>query len=452
MASISSLGIGSGLDLNGLLDQLEASERQQLTPITQKQQSYQAKISAYGKLESALTAFQDASEKLADAKQFQAVKNQVSGDALTVVQGDDALTGNYDIEVTQRARAYSIATQGVADPEERLGAGSLSITLANGDTLDLEISDKKSSLESIRNAINEAGGGVQASLMNDGSGTPYRLVLSSSDTGTEAAIAEVTFSGGPGAALSLDPATEVSARNAELTVNGIAVSSQSNRVEDAIQGLTLNLVETGSATIDVTRDSTGIKKAVKGFVDSYNKLQETIDGLTRYDQKTGSRGELLGDTTLRGIDAQLRGLIGAALPEGEMRTLSDLGITLTVDGTLEIDDEELDDALENHLSAVSAFFAGGPEGAGNEGLAAGLKAALAGIVDDGGTLEDATEGLESSIENLQAHYSRTEERINSTLDRYRKQFQQLDSIIAQMNSTSSYLTQQFDALNAQLGQ
>lgn len=452
MASISSLGIGSGLDLNGLLDQLEASERQQLTPITQKQQSYQAKISAYGKLESALTAFQDASEKLADAKQFQAVKNQVSGDALTVVQGDDALTGNYDIEVTQRARAYSIATQGVADPEARLGAGSLSITLANGDTLDLEISDKKSSLESIRNAINEAGGGVQASLMNDGSGTPYRLVLSSSDTGTEAAIAEVTFSGGPGAALSLDPATEVSARNAELTVNGIAVSSQSNRVEDAIQGLTLNLVETGSATIDVTRDSTGIKKAVKGFVDSYNKLQETIDGLTRYDQKTGSRGELLGDTTLRGIDAQLRGLIGAALPEGEMRTLSDLGITLTVDGTLEIDDEELDDALENHLSAVSAFFAGGPEAAEGEGLAAGLEAALARIVDDGGTLEDATEGLESSIENLQEHYSRTEERINSTLDRYRKQFQQLDSMIAQMNSTSSYLTQQFDALNAQLGQ
>ncbi|GAA5110566.1 flagellar filament capping protein FliD [Alloalcanivorax gelatiniphagus] len=448
MASISSLGIGSGLDLNGLLDQLESSERQQLAPITRKQQSYQAKISAYGKLESALNAFKEASEKLSETKHFQAVKNQVGGDAITVIQGDGALTGNYDLEVTQRARGYSIATQGVADSEERLGAGSISITLANGDTMDVEITDKKSSLESIRDTINAAGGGVQASLMNDGSGTPFRLVLSSSATGTEAAIADVSFSGGPAGSLSLDPDTEVPARNAELTVNGIAVSSQSNRVEGAIQGLTLNLVETGSATLDVTRDTAGIKKAVTSFVNSYNKLQETIDGLSRYDQKTRTSGDLLGDTTLRGINAQLRGLMGSSVPGGDLNTLTDMGITLTVDGTLEIDDEELDAAVENNLSAVSAFFVGSGD---EDGMAVRLEETLAGIVDDGGTLEDATKGLETSIENLQAHYSRTEERINATLARYRKQFQQLDSMIAQMNSTSSYLTQQFDALNAQLG-
>jgi len=448
MASISSLGIGSGLDLNGLLDQLESSERQQLAPITRKQQSYQAKISAYGKLESALNAFKEASEKLTEAKQFQAVKNQVGGDAITVVQGDGALTGNYDLEVTQRARGYSIATQGVADSEERLGAGAISITLGNGETLDVEITDKKSSLESIRDTINAAGGGVQASLMNDGSGTPFRLVLSSSETGTEAAIADVSFSGGPAGSLSLDPATEVPARNAELTVNGIAVSSQSNRVEGAIQGLTLNLVETGSATLDVTRDTAAIKKAVTGFVNSYNKLQETIDGLSRYDQKTGTSGDLLGDTTLRGINAQLRGLMGGTVSGGELKTLTDLGITLTVDGTLEIDDDDLGAAMEDNLSAVSAFFVGGED---EDGMAVRLQDALAGIVDDGGTLEGATKGLETSIDSLQAHYSRTEERINATLARYRKQFQQLDSMIAQMNSTSSYLTQQFDALNAQLG-
>lgn len=451
MASITSLGVGSGLDLNGLLDQLEASERQQLTPITRKQQSYQARISAYGKLENALGGFREAIGKLTDAQGFQAVKHKLSGDALTVVRGDDALTGSHEVKVTQRARGYSIATQGVADPRAQLGAGDISLTLANGETLQVAIDEAgegNSSLQDIRDAINDSDAGVRASLMNDGGDSPYRLVLSSAQTGSEAAITEVRFEGDLGAALSLDTSTEVVARNAEFTVNGIAVISQSNRVEDAIQGLTLNLVETGTTTIEVERDSAAIKKAVTGFAEAYNDLQGTIDNLTRFDQETGSRGELLGDNTLRGIDSRLRALVGGSLADGELRTLADLGINLAVDGTLEVDDEALDDAVENRLGAVTRLFAGGGD---NDGLATLLERTLAEIVDDGGTLEDATEGLETSIGNLQEHYTRTEARIEATLTRYRRQFQQLDSMIAQMNATSSYLTQQFDALNAQLG-
>ena len=450
MASISSLGIGSGLDLNGLLDQLEASERQQLSPIVQKQKSHQAKISAYGRLESALTGFQDAVAKLAESKQFEAVKSSVSGDALGASMGDGALTGNYDLEVTQRARGYSIATQGVAAADEQLGAGTLNITLANGDSLELTIGEKQSTLEGVRDAINEAGGGVQAALMNDGGDTPYRLVLSSTETGTEAAIDTVTFGGDLGAQLSLDQASEVQALNAELTVNGITVSSQSNSVEDAIQGVTLNLKETGTATLDITRDGGGIKKAVKGFAEAYNTLQKTLDNLTRFNQETGETGALLGDTTLRGIESQLRAVVsGATSGDGEFSTLADIGITLKVDGTLEVDDEAVEDAVDNQLAGLARFFTGGAD---KNGLAVRLDETLAEMVDDGGTLDDATEGLETSIESLQRQYNRTEDRINSTLARYRTEFQKLDSMIAQMNSTSTYLTQQFDALNAQLGQ
>ena len=110
MASISSLGIGSGLDLNGLLDQMESAERQQLAPITQQQKSYQAKISAYGTLESKLADFREAAAKLGDSQQFDAVKSSVSGDALNAVVGEDALPGTHDIVVNNKARAYSIAT------------------------------------------------------------------------------------------------------------------------------------------------------------------------------------------------------------------------------------------------------------------------------------------------------------------------------------------------------
>ncbi|UWN48859.1 Flagellar hook-associated protein 2 [Alcanivorax sp. ALC70] len=154
----------------------------------------------------------------------------------------------------------------------------------------MEIGEKQSTLEGVRDAINEAGGGVQAALMNDGGDTPYRLVLSSTETGTEAAISQVTFSGGVGDALALDQNSEVPALNAKLTVNGIEVTSQSNQVEDAIQGVTLNLRETGTATLDVTRDGAGIKKAVKGFAEAYNTLQETLDTLTRFNQETGESG------------------------------------------------------------------------------------------------------------------------------------------------------------------
>ncbi len=450
MASISSLGIGSGLDLNGLLDQMEAAERQQLTPITQQQKSYQAKISAYGALENKLTEFREAAAKLSESGQFEAVKSSVSGDALSAVVGEEALPGTHDIVVNNKARAYSIATQGVADKTELLGAGTLNFTLGNGDSFSIEVGEEQSSLEGIRDAINASGKGVQASLVNDGSGQPHRLVLSAADTGTDAAIASVDFgTGGLGDRLAVDAATEVTALNASLSVNGIDIVSQSNRVEGAVQGITLNLEEEGNATLSVTRDTAGIKKAVTSFVESYNSLQETMDSLTRYDQETGTSGRLLGDTTLRGIESRIRGVMGGVVSEGEFSALSDIGVKLTVDGTLEIDDEALDEVVANKLGAMADLFAGSGE---TEGLAARLDTTLGKMLGDSGTIENATSGLEDRIEGLADRYQRTEQRIDSTIARYREQFSKLDAMIAEMNSTSSYLTQQFDALNAQLGQ
>lgn len=446
MASISSLGIGSGLDLNSLLDQLESAERQQLNPIAQQRQSYQTRISAFGKLENALSGFQEAVAKLAEAESFQAVKADVTGESLTVSAGEEAVVGSYDIDVTQKARSYSIATAGLADKSETLGAGTIDFTLGNGDAFSVEVSDDESSLEGIRDAVNAADAGVAASIIDDGSGQPYRLVLSSTDTGDEAAISSVTFGPGLGGSLGLDAGTEVQARNAQLTVNGIAIESQGNRVEGAIQGVTLNIVETGTATLDIARDHAAIGKSVKAFVSAYNDLQDTLSGLTGYNAESGSAGALLGNATVRGVESRLRGLMGQAVEGSGLNTLSELGISLQVDGTLELDEEALDDLVANRLGDVSGFFA--DDGA----FATRIDTALDAILEDGGTLENATDGLESSIENLLERYRRTESRIDQTVDRYRSQFIELDSLIARMNSTSSYLTQQFESLNAQLSQ
>ena len=449
MASISSLGIGSGLDLNSLLDQLESAERQQLTPIVQQQKSYQAKISAFGRLENALTSFQEAAAKLADAESFRAVKTDISSESLTVSADEEAVVGSYDIEVTQMARRYSIASAGLVDKTEALGAGSVDFTLGNGENFSVTVDESDSSLEDIRDAINKADAGVSASIVNDGSGQPYRLVLSSSDTGTDAAIASVNFTG-LGGQLGLDAATEVQARNAELTVNGIAIESQGNRVEGAIQGVVLNIDDAGSATLDITRDSGAIQKNVESFVSAYNDLQDTLSELTGYNGDTGSAGTLLGNATVRGVETQLRSLMGEAVSDAGFSTLGELGISLELNGTLEMDEEALGDAVANRLGDLAGFFAGA---AGDtEGFASRIDTALGSLLEEGGTLENATEGLENSIEGLEERYTRTEARIGETIARYRTQFAQLDSLIAQMNSTSSYLTTQFEALSAQLDQ
>ena len=448
MASISALGIGSGLDLNGLLDQLATAERQKLNPIARQRQSYEAKISAFGKLESALSQFQEAAAKLKEPEQFRTVTQRLTGDALTASSQDGAALGTYQIEVHHLAQGYSIATAGVADEKSALGGGNVSFTLGNGDTFTIDIDADDSSLEDIRDAINDAGKGVQASLVNDGGDTPWRLVLASENTGEQAAVADIQFSGELGASLSLDASTEVQARNASMTINGISIQSQGNVVEEAIEGVALTLSEAGSATLEISRNNSAVEKAVKDFVNAYNALQKGMTSLTRFDASTGDAGELLGNSTLRTVQSQLRAVLSAGVEEGDLTLLSDVGISLQLDGTLKINEDDLKDVVSDNLSGLSRLFAGAGK---QDGLADTLHDTIEDMLRDNGLIDTATTGLDSSIAGLERQYQRTEERIDATIARYRTQFARLDSMVAQMNSVSSYLTQQFDMMNAQIG-
>nr|WP_298414419.1 flagellar filament capping protein FliD [uncultured Halomonas sp.] len=460
MASISSIGIGSGLDLNGLLDQLEAGERGQLTPIVKQQKSYQAQISAFGRLESALDKFQEAAAKLNNADSFRSVKSNMTGEAMTATVGTKAVAGTYDIAVSQLAQGQALASNGVADKAEKLGAGSLSITIGD-ETLDIAISEGKSSLESIRDAINAKDGGVTASLINDGSNTPHRLVLTSKNTGVDSTM---TVTASDNATLSnllsynstdgsADSMTQtVQPQDAMLKVNGLDITSSSNRVEEAIQGVTLNLdkITTGTETerLTISQDSAAITKNVQDFVDAYNGLQKTMSSLTAYDKKSGVAGQLLGDSTMRGVESRLRNVMGNPLSGEGLQRLSDVGIELKLDGKLEINSEKLESLVAENPESLNRFFGGTDT---QDGFSDILESTVKTMLDTGGLLSNATSGLEKRIEGLGDRYSRTEERIDATVARYRKQFGQMDLLVSQMNSTMSYLTQQFDAMNAQLG-
>ncbi|PHR66700.1 MAG: flagellar hook protein [Idiomarina sp.] len=450
MASIAALGIGSGLDLNGLLNQLEAAERQRLQPISLQQKSFEARISAYGKLQSALTKFQDATSALNLTPTFKATKSTVNTDVLTVAAASNTPTGIFDVNVTGLARSYSIATQGVTDSAAQIGTGTgnVSFTLANGTTHSIDLADGATSLEDIRSAVNSAQTDVQASIINDGSGNPYRLVFSSATTGTESAIAGITFGGALAGNVATDAATEMAASNATLSVNGVAITSQSNVVEGAIQGVTLSLAKEGQAQVSIARDAESISGNVNDFVDSYNELQQLITDMTKYDEGSQVAGQLLGDSGVRTIESRLRNLLSETV-SSQFTKLGDIGISRELGGKLKVDEDALANIIQNDLPKLQEFFAGTDT---IQGFAEKAKTTLGNLLADEGPINSRIKGFESTLERLDDRYFREEQRIASTVEIYRKQFAQMDSMIASMNSTSAYLQQQFASLNAQLNQ
>ena len=463
MATITSLGVGSGLDLTGLLDQLQEAERGKLAPITLQKKQQQAKISAYGQLQTSLNSFQDAVAKLNDPKLYQSLSANVRGDAIKATASASALPGSYRVEVSQLATSGTLASTRVTDRDTALdlqGATAIRLEFGGADAVDIDIASG-SSLSAIRDAINaNKDAGVNATIINDGQG--YRLALSSKNTGADASIASFSFvdtSQDPAVTVAgpfgEDAATKRAGEDAALTVNGIAISSAKNQIEGAIQGVTLNLAElsiangeTATSTVSVERDTLKQREAINGFVKAFNDLKGTIGKLTSFTGDSETAGELVGDNTVRTIEGRLRSVLTSGIEGGELSTLSQLGITLQRDGKLEVDNAKLNDLVANNPQALSGFFAGDTTA---NGMAGKLNTTVEQMLGNNGVVKLAISGAENRVKSLDERFERMEVTIERTISRYRSQFGQLDAMIAQMNSMSSYLTQQFDALDAQLG-
>ncbi|MBM6443004.1 MULTISPECIES: flagellar filament capping protein FliD [Pseudomonas] len=456
-ATVTSLGVGSGLDLDSILESLEDSkETSLLDPITAQEDSVEAEISAYGTLTSALTTLQSAVEALADESLYKSLTTTLSGTGVTAATTSEAEAGTYQLEVTQLAQAQSLTTDGIADKTTALGTGTLTLQVGTKEAVSITLDSSNNTLEGIRDAINAADAGVTASIVSDGSDTPYRLVLTSDSTGTESEMT-VTYTGTD----STDEASSlfgydgstgnmtetVEALDAKLTINGISISSQSNTVEDALEGVTLSLSTTGSSqTLTITQDTDAILDAITTFVDAYNDYVTTVDDLTAYDADTDTAGELLGDSTTRRISSELSSDLYSAIGSGTYSYLSQLGISLEVDGTLSIDEDTLTTALEDNIDAVSEFFIGTDD---TTGFITQMSTDLDNYLDeDDGLIVAKTDSLESKLEQLEERYVEKQALIDSEMARWTDEFTQLDTLISELNSTADYLTTQFDALNS----
>lgn len=387
---IQSTGIGSNLDVNSLITKLMAVESQPLTALAKKEASYQAKLSAYGTLNGALAAFQSSLSSLSSASTFQSFSATSSDTSIiSATSTSVAVAGSYNLNVTKLAQAQSISTLGQVSSTATIGTGSSTVTFQFGTisggslsagvytgasfaqdatqaTGTVTIDSSNNSLQGIRDSINKANIGVSASIVGDGTAAPYHLVLTSAKTGATSSLkVSVTGDATLGALLNYDAQgtqnlTEATtAQSAALTINGIAVSSTTNSVSNAIGGVALNINKVGTATLTLAANTSAVQSGVSGFVKAYNDLNSSIAGLTAYNATSKKGGLLLGDASTQSVQNQVRRTLTAAVNGlgGDLTTLSSIGVSFQKDGSLSVDSTKLQTALSTKFSDVGGLFA-----------------------------------------------------------------------------------------------
>ncbi|SAI02664.1 flagellar hook-associated protein 2 [Bordetella ansorpii] len=460
MATITSLGAGTSLDLETILTSLQANNEVVLDQLSARQESYEVKVSSFSQLQSSVQSVLDAAKALAKVDTLNAVKSTVSGSAVTVTTVAGATPGQYSVTVNQVATAQRLQSASALDRTEKHGASAtLEIELENGTKTTITTSD--TSLDGIAKAINANDeSGVNATIINDGQNGSY-LMLTAKDTGQANTIKSINVTDNTelGALLnytSADPTggqlvQTQEALDAEVTINGIAVTSASNSITEAVDGVTFDISPDAEpndvATVSITSDPQAIKDAVTKFVNAYNSLQTTLYNLTSFSVADETQNPLTGDSTARNIQTSLASALQVVSGEGALQTLNALGISTNPDkvagvgGTLTVDSTKLTNALNSNPADVARVLAG------PNGLAASITTATDAILGSSGSIKHRQDGLQETVDAMQKQYDNTESRMTAELDNMRARFVQLTVLVNQMNSTSSYLTQQFAALS-----
>jgi len=471
MASISNLGVGSGLQLSDILDSLQTAEKATLKPISAQQSAYTAKLSAYGTLSSALTTFQTANTALNRADLFSSTTATSSGSAFSATTTSGAVAGSYTISVSKLAQAQTLTSGVQSSNTAVLGDSSaasrtLSIKLADGTSKDITLTSDQTSLTGMRDAINKAGAGVNASIIKSGDGE-YRLSLTAAKTGEKYAVSSVTVTGDDTlqSVVGFDATKtdadnpmdlSVAAQDAQLTVNNVAITNSSNTISDALEGITLNLKDvttTSSQTLTVAKDTSKVTTALSDFVDAYNALLDQFNSLTKYtavdagtDAQDSSNGALVGDSTLRTIQTQLKGLLTNSASSSNYKTLAQIGISSDPStGELKLDSAALKTALDKDPDGIKEMMIGDGK---TTGITTKIATNLTGWLSSTGIIQAAKDGVSKTLNSLTDQYNKMSTRIDNLIARYKAQFTQLDVTMSSLNSTSSYLTQQFDNMTS----
>ncbi len=467
--TLSSAGIGSGLDVNSLVSQLVAAERAPAdTRLTKADATLTAQLSGVSSLKGALSTLQSAANALKGASSFDLRTATVSDNSyFTASATSSAVAGHYDVEVVQLATAGRIASTGfpavgtTTGPNTVVGTGTLAINVGNQE-FKVSIDSSHNTLAKIRDAINNApdNKGVSATLITDKDGT--HLVLASNKTGAGNAVSinttdsvDADGSTVDTAGLSQlftmaakDPVKDI-AQDAIVKVGGFEIHNDTNTIDDAIDGVTLVLKQANSiddtgktVSLDVARDDAAIQTKAQNFVDAYNTLAKQISTLGGYNADTKTGGALLGDSLLLGVESQTRRIISdpVAGTTGSYRTLASLGITTGADGTLSLDATKFQKALAADPDSISKIFSS------DTGVAAKMGKYLDDKLSSSGDIATRNANLAANQKDLDAQKDALDARMQVIEDRYTTQFTALDTMLSSLQSTSSFLTQQLTSL------
>lgn len=440
------------LDVPTLVSQLMAVERQPIDKLNTQISSYQTKISTFGTISGLVSSFQTAVQGLnASLQNYSATASDSS--VFSASAASTASAGTYSLSVSKLAQAQNLVAAGQASDSSAISSTASTVTFTVGGTsTDVQIA-AGATLQDIRTAINAANLGVTATIVNDGSGTPYRLALTANATGASNAISSITVQAGGDTSInsllaynptanppaSVTMTQSVAAQDAAFTLNGIAITSASNTVGNAIQGVTITLKNTTAtpATLTVARDTGAINTAASGFVDAYNALTSQLRSRSAYGSATSAAPALAGDGTVRLMLDQLRGIFTTPASGGTLTYLSQVGITSRTDGSLTLDSSKLNSAMASNFSDVSNLFSSA------SGFATRLDAWATSVVQAGGLIDTRTKSLNTSIQGYNDQISRLEVRMTALQKQYTTTYSNLNMLLSNMNATSAYLTSQF---------
>lgn len=479
MASLSSVGVsGTGLD-ESVITKLVAIEKQPADALTTKNTTLQTKVSTWGKIQSAFSSLKDAANKLTQSEFWNGTTATSSNDtAVSVSTTSSAAASAYAVTVSQLAQGQMVATSAFASKTAAVGEGTLRIQLgtyvtdnsvappavtfnakAAASAVDIAIGPGDNTLEKIRDRINSSNAGITASIVNDASGS--RLVMRGANGETNAFKVSVTENGAvPGlSALAYDGTTggtssmtrTQAAQNAKATINGLAVSSESNTLSDVVDGVTLTLKQATAtpANITVAQDTASISKGVSDFISAYNNVVSTIRVQTLYDETSKTAGPLQGDSTAKGLLSQMRNLITSdSTATASFSRLFDMGIVTNTDGTLKMTSSKFNDAMGTKLADMQKYFANSDDVvASKNGMGQRIKNLASQILDTNGAIANSTDGLKATIKRNTTKIDSINDRAGLYEARLRQQYTALDASYSKLSGLQSYVSAQLAALN-----
>ncbi|OGQ88856.1 MAG: hypothetical protein A2512_12565 [Deltaproteobacteria bacterium RIFOXYD12_FULL_56_24] len=454
--SISSLGVGSGLELQSILDQLKEVDQQAITRKESEVDALAVQLNEFTVVNNKLLTMKSAALDLSLSSTFLArTVTSSSESVLTATVADGTVAQSTAVAVGRIATKSTWMSDGKAASTTSVNATGSSqnfVYQVDGEDITVAVADGTtlSGLVDLINADTD-NPGVTASLIDDGSGvTPYKLVLKADATGSEQEITITEPDQLPDLTMTLQGETGANL-NASLTIDGVSYQRQTNTISDVLSGITMTLKGAGTSTVSVANNDASIKEMIVSFVAAYNDAVQEIAKNTSYDEETKAFG-ILARTTMRDLPYALQNLMTSEVTadsEGLVVTMFDLGLEFDRDGTITIDETVLSAAISGAPDSVAAFFLGDDDQE-ITGLADKVNDYLRELTSGSGQVDAEKTAAQVRIDDLELRIEAETERLDKRYEILTKQFVALDQYMSQMKSMGSYLTGQFDSLSSML--